>query len=129
MVLQNESTDEELEHFEDIVEETDNEPISVTDKQEDDARSVQKSGIANSDKDSSEDEDDSTASYSEDEVSDEADELLLMDDSNATEKSKTVSGCNRQQPQASSGRSWLPGGYNPRHREPSFWSVIFSSLL
>ncbi|KAF3451979.1 hypothetical protein FNV43_RR08075 [Rhamnella rubrinervis] len=128
MVLQNESTDEELEHFEDIVEETDNEPISVTDKQEDDARSVQKgAAAANSDKDSSEDDDEPTASFSEDEVSDEAEELHLMDDSNATEKSKTVSSCNGQQPQASSGRSWLPGGYNPRHREPSFCNADHAS--
>lgn len=129
-MLQNESTDEELEHFEDIVDETENEPNSIIGKQEDEARSVEKDGVTNSDNHSSEDDDDdSPAFYSEDEVSDEAGEFLLKDDSKNTEKSKTSSSCNGQQPQASLGRSWLPGGYNPRHREPSFWSVFFSNLL
>lgn len=129
MVLQNESIDEELEHFEDVVEETNNELSTTSKKEENDGRLVHSSDAAESDNESSEDEDESPPSNSEDDVSDEAEELLMRNDSKDLGESMTVSDHNEQQPQASSKKSMLPGGYNPQHREPSYWSVIYSSLF
>lgn len=116
MMLQDESVDDDLEHFEDVIEETDNEPGPVS--EEKDIELVHNSDTANSDHDSSEDDIDSPASYSEDEASDEADEFLVRTDS---KESKMVPDSSVQQPQvASSEKSALPGGYDPRHREPSY---------
>ncbi|XP_062154243.1 protein SLOW WALKER 2 [Alnus glutinosa] len=120
MVLQNESIDEELEHFEDVVEETNNELSTTSKKEENDGRLVHSSDAAESDNESSEDEDESPPSNSEDDVSDEAEELLMRNDSKDLGESMTVSDHNEQQPQASSKKSLLPGGYNPQHREPSY---------
>ncbi|PRQ51668.1 putative CCAAT-binding factor [Rosa chinensis] len=120
MVLQNESVDDDLEHFEDVIEETDNEPSPVLEKQEVELvhNSDEKSDTVNSDHDSSEDDIDSSASYSEDEASDEADEFHFRNDS---KDSKTVPDSSVQQPQVvSSEKTSLPGGYDPRHREPSY---------
>lgn len=128
-MLQNESVDDDLEHFEDVIEETDNEPSPVLEKQEVELvhNSDEKSDTVNSDHDSSEDDIDSSASYSEDEASDEADEFHFRNDS---KDSKTVPDSSVQQPQVvSSEKTSLPGGYDPRHREPSYWLVFFSKLL
>lgn len=73
MVLQNESIDDELEHFEDVIEETDNEPSTVSNTQIDNTELVQNGEDANSDTNSSEGEDDLPAS-SEDDDSDDASE-------------------------------------------------------
>lgn len=129
MVLQSESADEEDEHFEDIVEETDYRTTSASDKQENDAGPVENGGAAVSDSDSSEDEEETPVSASEDEVSDEADEFLIRDDAKDVKKSTTRSGSSGKQSQVSSKRPSLPGGYDPRHREPSYWWVISSKLL
>ena len=149
LVLQNESIDDEFEHFEDVVEETDDEPNATSKKEEQqnaaskkeeqpnatskkeehDVGLVHSSDAADSDSASSEDEDDSPASDSEDDVSDEGDELLLRNDLKDIEESKILSGHNDQQPQVSSKASLLPGGYNLRHREPSYWSVIYPKLI
>lgn len=123
MVLQNESIDEELEHFEDVIEETDNEPSTVSNKQADDDRLVQNGDDANSGSGSSESEDDIPAS-SEDDDSDDASEdadFLLAKNETDLKKSKSVSDNEGQQLQVSAKKSFLPGGYDPRHREPSFW--------
>ncbi|KAL6137378.1 hypothetical protein ACLB2K_062670 [Fragaria x ananassa] len=120
MVLQNESVDDDLEHFEDVIEETDKEPSPVSEKQ--DVKLVHNSDetndTADSDHDSSEDDIESPASYSEDEASDEGDEFHFKNDS---KHSKTVPNSSVQQPQVvSSEKTTLPGGYDPRHREPSY---------
>lgn len=128
-MLQSESADEEDEHFEDIVEETDYRTTSASDKQENDAGPVENGGAAVSDSDSSEDEEETPVSASEDEVSDEADEFLIRDDAKDVKKSTTRSGSSGKQSQVSSKRPSLPGGYDPRHREPSYWWVISSKLL
>lgn len=121
MMLQDESIDDDIEHFEDVIEESDNEPSPVS--EEKDIELVHNSDTANSDHDSSEDDIDSPASYSEDEGSDEADEFLFRNDS---KESKMVPDSSVQQPQVvSSEKSALPGGYDPRHREPSYWLVFF----
>lgn len=124
MVLQNESVDEELEHFEDVIEETDNEPGTVLNKQIDNSKPVQNGEDAGHDASSSESEDDLPAASSEDDDSDDdasedADFLLAKTEVNH-KKSKSVSD-NEGQQLAKPKKSFLPGGYDPRHREPSFW--------
>lgn len=120
MVLQSEFVDEDLEHFEDIVEETDNEPSDASKKQENDAKLVNGTDDRKSDSDSSEDEDELPASDSEEDVEDESEELIIRDNANDLHKSGTPSHHDEHRPHASS-KSFLPGGYNPRHREPSYW--------
>ncbi|PON45124.1 CCAAT-binding factor [Parasponia andersonii] len=115
MVLQNESAEEEVEHFEDIVEETDEKITSASDNQGNDVRVVEISAAANSDSVSSDDDKESPVASEDDEVSDEPEEFLIRDD--PKDRSETVSG---QKSQVVSERSSLPGGYNPRHREPSY---------
>lgn len=123
MVLQNESVDEDLEHFEDIVEETDTQPSRALKKEENDA-DIHGSEGANSNGDSSEDEDVLSSSYSDDDAaSDDADELFIRKSQNALQKPKIISDQNALKPQVSSSQSFLPGGYDPRHREPSYRCV------
>ncbi|KAJ0075194.1 hypothetical protein Patl1_33792 [Pistacia atlantica] len=119
MVLQNESVDEEIEHFEDIVEETDNEPSAALTKEENNAKTVNGIHDANSDGESSEDEDDRPATDSEDDVSDESGEFLIRDNTKKVQKSETQFDRDTQQPRPSN-KSSMPGGYDPRHREPSY---------
>nr|BAJ53201.1 JHL06B08.2 [Jatropha curcas] len=122
MVIQNESVDEDLEHFKDVVEETDDEPHTEV-KVENNLVSVQNADKASPENDSSEGEDDSPAPSSdddEDDDSDEAEVLFSQNGSKEFQESKSASDYNDNQPQISSTDSSLPGGYNPRHREPSY---------
>lgn len=129
MVLQNESIDSDLEHFEDI-EETDNEPLTPSKKEEANDEVVladhqdganSNSGSLEEDDDSPEDMDDTSTSYSQDDDSDEAEGLLLKDDSKDFSESRRLPRHNGVEFQVSATRSTLPGGYIPRHREPSYW--------
>lgn len=124
-MLQNESVDEDLEHFEDIVEDTDTERHMPSKGEENNVEHDQSRDKANPESDSSEDEDDSSASSSEEDVSDDAEELHIEDDSKEFQKSQPPFDRNGNQLQISSTGSSLPGGYNPRHREPSYWYVCF----
>lgn len=126
-MLRNESVDEDLEHFEDVVEETDNRPSDTSTEQENDVKLVTGTDDAKSDSESSEDEEDIPASDSEEDVSDEPEELIIRDNSKDLQKSKTPSHHAPQPPTAS--KSLLPGGYNPRHREPSYWYFLFHLFL
>ncbi|TXG68195.1 hypothetical protein EZV62_003130 [Acer yangbiense] len=121
MVVQNESADDDdLEHFEDIVEETENEPSTAPKKEENnDVKTVNTIRDGNSDGDSSEDEDVTPPSDSEEDVSDESAELFIEDKSKDIKKSETLPDRNGNQAHVSSKPS-LPGGYDPRHREPSY---------
>ncbi|EOY27355.1 JHL06B08.2 protein, putative isoform 1 [Theobroma cacao] len=119
MVLQNESVDEDLEHFEDIVEETDTGPTCASKKEENSA-DVHGGEGANSDSNCSEDEDVLPTNYSDDDGSDDADELFIRESPNDPQKPKMISNQKVLKPQVSSTQSFLPGGYNPRHREPSY---------
>ncbi|XVF86961.1 hypothetical protein PTKIN_Ptkin18bG0082500 [Pterospermum kingtungense] len=119
MMLQNESVDEDLEHFEDIVEETNTEPSSESKKEENSAV-IPGDEAAKSDSDSSEDEGVLPSSYSDDDASDDAEELFISDSSKDLHKTKILSDQNVVKPEVSSTQSFLPGGYNPRHREPSY---------
>jgi len=132
--LQNESIDDELEHFEDVVEDTDKRPVAVTIKPSDDIVPVQNDDTANSDTDSSESEDDQLASSEDDD--DDLDDALedgrfslakskmkhkkLKSESDDEDK-KTQESAEDKKTQESAKKPVLPGGYDPRHREPSYW--------
>ncbi|XP_038898077.1 CCAAT/enhancer-binding protein zeta [Benincasa hispida] len=121
MVLQNESVDDELEHFEDVVEEENiNKTITELRVHKDDVQCD--SDAASSEDDDSPDEDDeSPVSHSEDESLDLDGELLMRYDSkDADEPAVKKPGENGQQSLTPCKGLSLPGGYNPRHREPSY---------
>lgn len=126
MVLQNESADEDLEHFDDIVEETENQTSTKVEEPENNSGTVHTNNSIDSDNDSSQDEGVPPTSESEDDVSDEADDLFIGGDSKNVEETNTMQETNTmpdqtKQPSQVSKMSSLPGGYNPRHREPSYW--------
>ncbi|XP_027337939.1 CCAAT/enhancer-binding protein zeta [Abrus precatorius] len=122
VVLQNESIDEELEHFEDVIEETDNKPSTVSNKQGD-IELVQNGEGATSDTISSESEDDLPVSSEDDDSDDgeteDADFLLAKNEMNH-KKSKSMYANEGLHSPLSAKKSSLPGGYDPRHREPSY---------
>ncbi|KAK8524739.1 hypothetical protein V6N13_015752 [Hibiscus sabdariffa] len=117
-MLQNESVDEDLEHFEDIVEETVAEP-SLASKKEENNAGIHVGEAANSD--SSEDEG-VLPSYSDDDISEDANELIIRETPKdfRVQEPKTISNQNASKPPKSTTKSFLPGGYDPRHREPSY---------
>ncbi|KAJ8756145.1 hypothetical protein K2173_024692 [Erythroxylum novogranatense] len=122
VVIQNESIDEDIEHFEDVVEEADHELDGVSNKVESTPEVVENDTKAIKECDSSEDEEDEenpTDSSSEDDSSNEADKLFVENDSKDYQESQPLPRFGRSQPQPSESSS-LPGGYDPRHREPSY---------
>lgn len=120
-MLQNESANEDVEHFEDIEEETiDQKPTKSSDAHNA-SKIVSTGDSTNTDGDSSQEEDVSPASDSETDVSDEEEDLLVAGGFEDVKETKEIPDLTKQQPQVSVGTSSLPGGYNPRHREPSYW--------
>ncbi|KAL4589312.1 hypothetical protein LXL04_002218 [Taraxacum kok-saghyz] len=100
MVLQNESADEELEHFKDIVEDQDKPTPAVHDNDDD---------MADDDDDMPDD-----VAKSDDEMSDEKDDddddILGFSTLTESQTKSTVK----------TAKAALPGGYDPRHREPTY---------
>ncbi|KAK7389691.1 hypothetical protein VNO78_24949 [Psophocarpus tetragonolobus] len=124
MVLQNESVDDELEHFEDVIE-ADNDPSTESIKQDNDVGLLLNREDPNSDTSSSESEDDHPAASSEDDDASEDEDAGFLLAKNETDlkkskKSKSVFDNEVQKSQLSTEKSSLPGGYDPRHREPSY---------
>ncbi|KAI3716394.1 hypothetical protein L6452_23714 [Arctium lappa] len=121
MVLQNELADEELEHFEDIVEEPDIQASTAADKSVNFDEAVHCSDGIDNDDDPSEDEGGSPAPSSDDEFSDKGDDDLLGFGGLTTVKeSERTSGHAASKPRVQNAKSSLPGGYDPRHREPIY---------
>ncbi|WVZ25603.1 hypothetical protein V8G54_004147 [Vigna mungo] len=126
MVLQNESLDDELEHFEDVIE-PDNEPSSVSNKQKDNVAVAKNGEDPSADASSSESEEDLPAASEDDDSDDDGSEdagfLLAKDETvhKESKKSKSVSNNESKQSQLSAEKSSLRVGYDPRHREPSYW--------
>ncbi|MBA0695605.1 hypothetical protein Goari_002218, partial [Gossypium aridum] len=121
MMLQNESVDEDLEHFEDIVEETASES-SLPSKKEENNADICGGEAANSDSYSSEDEGVLPSSYSDDDISEDEKELFIREtpkDQHHKEP-KIISNQNALTSPKSTAKPFLPGGYDPRHREPSY---------
>lgn len=130
-MLQNESVDEDLEHFEDIVEETASEPSLASKKEENNADI--RGEAANSDSHSSEDEGVLPSSYSDDDISEDEKELFIRETPKDQhhQEPKIISDQNALTSPKSTGKSFLPGGYDPRQREPSYrypFFHLFSSL-
>lgn len=117
MVLQNEAADadEDLEHFEDITEENDDQAIPAPNS--DEGRVAETSKGSDDDSDSSLDESASATSSSEEDTLSGADDLLGEGGFNKLEEFKSTSDHEAQNLQCQA----LPGGYNPRHREPAYW--------
>ncbi|PPD86089.1 hypothetical protein GOBAR_DD16986 [Gossypium barbadense] len=120
MMLQNESVDEDLEHFEDIVEETASES-SLPSKKEENNADICVGEAANSDSYSSEDEGVLPSSYSDDDISEDEKELFRETPKDQHHKEpKIISNQNALTSPKSTVKPFLPGGYDPRHREPSY---------
>ncbi|XAR49854.1 hypothetical protein NMG60_11004014 [Bertholletia excelsa] len=132
MMLQNESADDDLEHFEDVVEESENEKTTELVKQRSNIETVATADGTKSDTDSTQDEGGSSTSGSESDVSDEVDDLFIGGNLENVKETKIVPDETKQLPQASDMTSSLPGGYSPRHREPlycnadrvSWWELV-----
>ncbi|CAK9144659.1 unnamed protein product [Ilex paraguariensis] len=124
MMLQDESVDEDLEHFEDIVEvESQSSPTSEQpslEKPDNAGEGSPSSSGSDADSDESLDEGGKAISLFSDDVSDEADDVLMGGSLNNPQESKMKAADNGHQSQQSNTESSLPGGYNPRHREPSY---------
>lgn len=118
MVLQSELADEELEHFEDIVEDPDMQASKAADKPDTDGADDND----DDDDDHSEDGAASPAPSSDDEFSDKGDDDLLdFDGLTDLQESQRTSGQSASQSRVQNAKSSLPGGYDPRHREPIYW--------
>lgn len=115
IMSQSESLDDDIEHFEDVVEESENKPIT----KENEPSNVVESA---SDGDSSKDEGVPQNSSSESDVSAEEGELLISGGVKDTKIVKAMPDHQiKLQSEASTPKkSTLPGGYDPRHREPSY---------
>ncbi|KAL2534208.1 CCAAT-binding factor [Abeliophyllum distichum] len=118
MVLQNESVDEDLEHFEDIVDD-DNKQASLVPDNKDEV--AQTSNENDSDSDSSLDKGGSMTSGSDEDDLSEA--YGLLGKGGADELKELKSASDREggdHLQRENDSLTLPGGYNPRHREPTY---------
>lgn len=123
-MLQNESADEELEHFEDIVEEPEAVPEIEAPKQPENTDKIIPNGNNDLKSDSgtssdSEVKDDSVSSDSD--VSDGGDDFLRKESVSDDSEFKTATNGDKDKPSLSNVWSSLPGNYDPRHREPSYW--------
>lgn len=130
MVLQSESLDDDdVEHFEDIVEETENKSEPALLKQPESAVTVvpDNNDGAKIDPDSSDSEEVELSGSdlgSEDNDSDGDD--ILKRGSNTVGQLKTDGSSGGTQPP--NVKLSLPGGYDPRHREPSYWYSLLYFL-
>ncbi|RZC77535.1 hypothetical protein C5167_001718 [Papaver somniferum] len=122
MVLQSESLDDDdVEHFEDIVEETENKSEPALLKQPESAVTVvpNNNDVAKIDPDSSDSEEvDLSGSDFESEDNDSDGDDILKRGSNTVGQLKTDGSSGGTQPP--NVKLSLPGGYDPRHREPSY---------
>ncbi|KAI3455663.1 hypothetical protein Pfo_012326 [Paulownia fortunei] len=119
MVLQNETADadEDLEHFEDITENDEKkQAIPAPDSRDDKGSVADTNNGSDDDGDYSLDESGSANSGSEEDCLNEADDLFGEGGLNKLQELKSTSDHEVQNLQGLS----LPGGYNPRHREPTY---------
>lgn len=120
MVIQNEAVDadDDLEHFEDITENDSNEDIPGSDSNSRSKKVHVAETIHASDDDNEESlQEDGFATSDSEDVND-TDDLFGKGGFDKALKSKSADGHqvrNQQCPTPT------PGGYNPRHREPSYW--------
>lgn len=125
-MLQNETMDEDLEHFKDVAEDDGN-PANTIENEAGQVANIDNIEDVGADSDSSLSEDVPAPSGSESDASDE--NLLVGSSLDNFEKSKPATSHSEPQSEVSDSRPLLPGGYNPQHREPLYWylSYPFSS--
>lgn len=128
-MLQNESVNEDVEHFEDIDEENIDKKPTKSSEVDNASKIVSTDDSIDTDGDSSQEEDVCSASNSETDISDEEEDLLAAGGLEDVKETKELPDLTEQQPQVSFGKSSLPGGYNPRHREPSYWYFHILTFL
>uniref|UniRef100_A0A1J3K4C8 CCAAT/enhancer-binding protein zeta n=1 Tax=Noccaea caerulescens TaxID=107243 RepID=A0A1J3K4C8_NOCCA len=127
MVVQRESVEEEedVEHFEDVKEEDDIDLNKEAEKEGIDAEADHDGDkITSKDGDSSSDDEEALAVKESDEeddyASDDGDELFVKETPNKLKEVVEVSNDSEKRSQPPLKSSCLPGGYDPRHREPSY---------
>lgn len=125
MILQNESADDDNEHFEDVLDDAENDVEAIPDKPNVcEVASSRNACETNDSSNSSSDERDCLTFGSENEVSDEGDDIFAAGVLNDPGEPKV--GFEHTGPQSlvlneNKSKASLPGGYDPRHREPSYW--------
>lgn len=121
LVLQNETMDEDLEHFRDVAEDDDDQTNAIEIRMAQAVRDTNKNGNGNgTDSDSSASQDDSTPPDSEGYDSDEANDLFMGDGQDDIKESRLIADDNKLPSEVTDVRSTFPGGYNLRHREPLY---------
>lgn len=120
-MLCNESVDEDLEHFEDIADENEEQGKPAQTRTNDADKVVSGDDRVVADSDSSSDEEDPDSPDSEDVDFDEPDNLFVGDGLDNFIEPGPASNSQQKKSEVANVGSLLPGGYNPRHREPSFW--------
>ncbi|TMX03861.1 hypothetical protein EJD97_013379 [Solanum chilense] len=117
MMLQSESVDDDLEHFVDITEEDDDQPNPPI--QTDNASEVAEEAKHLENGNHSLPEEGNSSSESDDD-SLQAEESPARGDLDEPKNARLMSGINKLLPEGSNDKLLLPGGYDTRHREPSF---------
>lgn len=117
-MLQSESVDDDLEHFVDITEEDDDQPNPPI--QKDNASEVAQEAKHLENGNHSLPEEGNSSSESDDD-SLQAEESPARGDLDEPKNARLMSGFNKLLPEGSNDKLLLPGGYDTRHREPSFW--------
>ncbi|KNA07363.1 hypothetical protein SOVF_172630, partial [Spinacia oleracea] len=140
MAIQSEAVDEDLEHFEDAIDDLEHfedAPDDTEDSPGTEEEAILPSGNGgdvendiklDSDNDSSEDEEASLAFSSEEDMSGEDEDLLMrknIEKPQESSSSKLPEDSGKQL--ESLPKQLLPGGYDPRHREPSFCNAGHTS--
>lgn len=122
MVLQNElvDDDDDLEHFDDIVEEGQNQISTSTKEPANPSGTVGIVKTIDTEGDSSEEEGVSRDSDSDRDVSEDEGDFQMGDGLVDVTQTEVTTNQSKKQPQASNKKLSLPGGYDPRHREPSY---------
>lgn len=130
MVVQRESVEEEedVEHFEDVIEGDDIDPNNEAENDKSNVEVDHDGGeITGRDGDSSSDDEEALAVKQSDEeddyASDDSGELFINETPHELQETMEVSNVMEKRSQPPIKSSCLPGGYDPRHREPSYWSV------
>ncbi|KAH9618499.1 hypothetical protein KSS87_013100 [Heliosperma pusillum] len=119
LAIQNESADDDVEHFEDILDDAEDKPGERAKIPKNTSVDESRSNALNLDGNSSEDDEVFSASSEEDNSDDDGDFVMKSVDKpqeSSSTKLADHSG-NKLQP---SKKHLLPDGYDPRHREPSF---------
>ncbi|GAB2250041.1 hypothetical protein Droror1_Dr00013400 [Drosera rotundifolia] len=114
MALQCESVDDELEHFEDIPDETETQPTTNAEQEQTETRPTTNA---------EQDEEQGHEASSEEDVDDDDEELIIKKPDEGGNQSKSngeLSDRGKNQGLQSVAEGRLPGGYDPQHREPSF---------